>query len=280
MSDVFHRKRVASGVKTVERIHVLLSLMSHRVGRLLEAIDVQPKRKMTTLDPDNFDDDVEEIAREVRRAWSIPSGPITNLTKLVESAGIFVFRVDLDTPHVSGVSQWADGVAPIIFINASVPADRYRFTLAHELGHLFMHAGNFRESGLIETEADRFAAELLMPKDEILPDLTGRLTLDRAAALKPYWRASMGALIKRAHDTGCIATSQHRNLRIQMSKRGWHKVEPTSIDQEHPRLARRVLQAYLGSGIELDAAMVELVSFPGDWRFWFNQNDGELRVVS
>lgn len=70
----------------------------------------------------------------------------------------------------------------VIGINAFHPPTRQRFTLAHELGHLFLkHQGEFfvdrqviyrdYRSGLgidqSEKEANGFAAELLMPEDEV-----------------------------------------------------------------------------------------------------------------
>jgi len=72
----------------------------------------------------------------------------------------------------------------IIGVNESHPASRQRFTIAHEIGHLLLHAGrplvvdpvriNLRDSrsslatDLEEIEANSFAAELLMPRALIL----------------------------------------------------------------------------------------------------------------
>lgn len=61
-----------------------------------------------------------------------------------------------------------------IFINENDPETRQNFTLAHELGHFFLHMQNdsdgviisFRgDRNPIEREADIFASELLMPKE-------------------------------------------------------------------------------------------------------------------
>ncbi len=56
-----------------------------------------------------------------------------------------------------------------IIVNEKDIPSRKRFTIAHELGHYFLHEDNkiisFRsERGLKETEANIFAAELLMPE--------------------------------------------------------------------------------------------------------------------
>ena len=84
----------------------------------------------------------------------------------------------------------------IIGVNMSHPKTRQRFTIAHELGHLELHHlhafhidRNFRAvstgkadgagqaSSGTETEANAFAAELLMPATLLLADVRG-YTLD------------------------------------------------------------------------------------------------------
>ena len=61
----------------------------------------------------------------------------------------------------------------------------------------------------MEDEADEFASEFLMPAADIASSLS-RMDLRRAAQLKPYWKVSMGALIKRAHSLGKIEEFMNR----------------------------------------------------------------------
>lgn len=79
----------------------------------------------------------------------------------------------------------------VIGVNSLHHPNRQRFTIAHECGHLLLHKGevhvdqtfriNKRDevSSLAidpeEIEANRFAAELLMPFDMIMADLNDRL---------------------------------------------------------------------------------------------------------
>lgn len=61
-----------------------------------------------------------------------------------------------------------------VYLSAFTGPLRDRFTLAHELGHYFIHSNqgakpiraSRKGSGPVETEANWFAAALLMPKDE------------------------------------------------------------------------------------------------------------------
>jgi Zn-dependent peptidase ImmA (M78 family) len=46
----------------------------------------------------------------------------------------------------------------------------------------------------METEANQFAADFLMPGRDVPPHLD-RVTIERLASLKPYWRVSMVRLV-------------------------------------------------------------------------------------
>ena len=81
-----------------------------------------------------------------------------------------------------------DGSRIVIGVNSLNHVNRQRFTVAHECGHLLLHKGkpayidrSFRinrrdgvssqATNVEEIEANRFAAELLMPYDMIMDDL-------------------------------------------------------------------------------------------------------------
>jgi Zn-dependent peptidase ImmA (M78 family) len=73
--------------------------------------------------------------------------------------------------------------------------------VAHELGHLVLHKDLNSGTRELERHAYRFAAELLMPTDSILDQLTAeKLTLFRLAALKATWGVSIQALARRARE--------------------------------------------------------------------------------
>jgi Zn-dependent peptidase ImmA (M78 family) len=83
---------------------------------------------------------------------------------------------------------YRDGDTVVIGVNSIHAPVRQRFTIAHEVGHLVLHDGrpvvldhvvrvNFRDpqSGTAtnreEIDANRFAAELLMPRDLVLDEV-------------------------------------------------------------------------------------------------------------
>jgi Zn-dependent peptidase ImmA (M78 family) len=77
----------------------------------------------------------------------------------------------------------------VIGVEISQSAERQRFTIAHEIGHLVLHdlgevhvdKVNFRSSlsstaeNVEEVEANAFAAALLMPRALVMADLQGQV---------------------------------------------------------------------------------------------------------
>ena len=243
VSEFFHRKKSSLGVRALDAIHADLDILRLHLKKLVKAVDLGQVAPWPKLDIDDYGDPTE-IARMVRATWQLPSGPLKNLTVAVEEAGGVVVRRDFGTPLVDGISRVVPGLPPMFFLNAALAPDRYRFTLAHELGHAVMHDSPNQE---IEEQANRFAAELLMPAADIRASLTG-ISLQRLVALKQVWRVSMGALLMRAHHLGTITERQYRYLQMQMSKLGYRTREPAELDppQEEPSLLRDVVRYHTG----------------------------------
>jgi Zn-dependent peptidase ImmA (M78 family) len=128
---------------------------------------------------------------------------------------------------------------PVFFVHDGIPGDRERLTLCHEIGHVIMH--HLPTDADLEDEANRFAAEFLMPAAEIGPDLHS-MTLPKAAAMKSYWKVSMQALIMQAHRLGKIDDGQHQYLFRQLSAKGYRKCEPAPLPPEEPDMFKDLLQ--------------------------------------
>lgn len=109
------------------------------------------------------------------------------------------------------------------------------------------------ESSLIEeAEADRFASEFLMSARGIREDLA-TVSIPSLARLKPIWRVSKAALLRRARDLGQITESRSKSLSIEMSAAGYRKNEPVSISAEGPALIGAVLGERLAAGHTIES---------------------------
>ncbi len=115
---------------------------------------------------------------------SVAPFPYANVMK--EHPDLEVYFAELDDPKVSGITLFKDGVFNIL-VNTSKAETRQNFTLAHELGHYFLHQEILKDSpGIVdgdpwldgaamlylsdeakstqtEIEANNFAASLIMP---------------------------------------------------------------------------------------------------------------------
>jgi transcriptional regulator with XRE-family HTH domain len=98
----------------------------------------------------------------------------------------------------------------------------------------------------MEEEADRFAAELLMPERAILPQLSN-LSLEKLANLKRYWKVAMSALLKHSYKLGQLSERQYKSLWIEMGTRGYRLNEPNelSIPQEKPLLLMELIDLHI-----------------------------------
>lgn len=99
-----------------------------------------------------------------------------DLGVVLEKFNIKALNATFSSPEVSGAF---DRRSKVVFVNKTDPQTTKIFTLAHELGHYFLHeqverdilfrekntAGITKEN--IEKEADAFAAALLMPESAI-----------------------------------------------------------------------------------------------------------------
>ncbi len=229
------RKRRTLSVRKLREIAARVNIRRMQIERLIESIEIE-KVQFTELPIEDYGPP-EKIAQLVRRAWQLPMGPIQNLVRTIEAAGGIVVRADFGTDKFDAASQWFPGMPPIFFVNGAMPVDRMRFTLAHEVGHVIMHTIASNEG---EEEANRFAAEFLMPEAEIRADLPP-VTLQHLSELKLYWRVAIQALLYRARELGVITASKYQVMMMMLSQLGYRRQEPVSLEPEEPVLLSEIV---------------------------------------
>lgn len=121
----------------------------------------------------------ESVAQQLLSRCNVVQAPVP-VERIAQEVGAIVSYQPFDAEDISGLLYRAAGASPIIGVNSANTKVRQRFTIAHELGHLCLHEGrdliferlvrvNFRDATSStatneeEIEANRFAAELLMP---------------------------------------------------------------------------------------------------------------------
>jgi Zn-dependent peptidase ImmA (M78 family)/transcriptional regulator with XRE-family HTH domain len=265
---IHHRRKQAASAGDLRRIHALLNLTRVQLRALLPGA---PRPTGAGIPQIAVDDHTTpaDAARWLRREWAVPAGPLESMVALVENAGALVAARELVPPApldsgassvpVDAVSCTPPREEPLVLLNVGTPAERQRFTLAHELGHMVMHQVPHPDQ---EKQANSFAAELLMPARDIRPDLaSGPVTLPRLLELKKHWTVSMWALLRRAHTLGVLSDWQYRSLAVEMSSLGYRTAEPGELDIETPTVVTSLITWHLEHGRQIaDLARVALLT--------------------
>jgi len=131
-------------------------------------------------------------AREVLKEFGISQPPVP-VDRIAKERGLKVKYLPLDD-ELSGMIFLGDD-GPTVVVNSVHHPNRQRFTLAHECGHYELHMTDIGTDVHVdkkyfvmardgnsakgfdreEIEANRFAAELLVPRDLLLAELRGRV---------------------------------------------------------------------------------------------------------
>ena len=114
---------------------------------------------------------LKELAEQVTRKAGVWGQMPVPLERIADSLRFVAFTVELDE-NTAGAIRYDKRT---IYLNRNDPPTRQRFTYAHELGHAILHEGeniiDYRSNLELpgdrkEVEANKFAAELLMPEGE------------------------------------------------------------------------------------------------------------------
>lgn len=276
----FHyRKRARLGAKALHMIESEINLRRIHIARMLQSYEVEAEYSLPAIDLDREQIDPRGAAQRLRAFWMVPRGPIESLTELVERAGVIVVQMDFGTNLLDALSFRLPGMRPLIFINKNVPGDRYRFTLAHELGHLIIH-NHPEDDDIMERQADDFAAELLMPRAEIRPYLS-RPSLGKLARVKAHWKVSIKALIVQTARMKLITEGQYKGLNVNYSKAGYTRGEPYPIDIEPAFAQKKMIQFHLSDlGFSPDEVADLLMLTTDEFTETYQTNERpRLRVV-
>lgn len=273
-SFLFNRKRKTTPMLVQKKVQANINILRMQVDRLLRGAEIEVENRFEPLDVDAYNGDVEKIARMARGAWKLPLGPIANVTASIESAGGIVLKCSFETSMIDAAHIWLPGLPPLFFVNKDLPGDRLRWTLAHEIGHAIMHQN---PTGDPEEEANRFANEFLMPEDEIRHQLVD-ITIERAAALKPVWKVSMAAIIRRSWTVGKITERKYKSFCTSLNAQGYKTAEPFPIGIEEPQVVRQLVEFHRSELGYDDFDLAQLLFSNDPQFFWPNQSPTVLKL--
>ncbi|WP_367569021.1 ImmA/IrrE family metallo-endopeptidase [Lacrimispora sp.] len=243
-SGVFFRSKRTARQKDLKSAEMKIEILREIDDYLSQYIDF-PEVNFPRVDYDYNgiepigNDIIENYAKQLREYWNLGYGPIDNLMNVVQRNGIVVSSTKLKLQKLDGLSEWYNNT-PYIFMSRDKDTNcRIRFGIAHEIGHLLMHAGNIPPEDIVkdavhkklEDEANRFAGAFLLPKETFRYDVF-KTSIDHFIQLKAKWKVSLSAMIYRCNALDLLTTNQLKYLNDQMTQRVYWHHEP--LDNEMP----------------------------------------------
>jgi Zn-dependent peptidase ImmA (M78 family)/DNA-binding XRE family transcriptional regulator len=204
---------------------------------------VEDRFNLPPHDLEDFSKETPEVAaRALREKWAIGERPISNMIHLLEAKGVRLFSLSENTETVDAFSMWRRN-KPYVFLNRKKTAEHQRFDAAHELGHLVLHKHGGPSGRKAEEEANRFASSFLMPKSDVLANISYVDSLEQLINHKKRWRVSLAALNFRVHKLGLTSEWEYRTFSIQIQQSGYRKSEPQGIERETSSVWEQVLSS-------------------------------------
>lgn len=267
-------RSMASAVDTERgRACALLMLLADMTDTLVESIELPEPDFPDEVLPGNFrlwsSDQIEIIAEQVRQWLGVRSGPLPNLTILLEHRGVVIARTYLAERELDGLSAWLNN-RPYVIVHNGKSAARSRTDLAHELGHLLLHRGvdpivlsDKNAFKLLEKQAFRFAGALLLPRSEFAFEISSG-TMDEFIGMKPRWQVSVGQLIHRAQDLDLISNASATALWRKYTRSGWRLHEPIedAVRLETPTLLRSSSEVLRDEGGFVPSEIIDQTGVP------------------
>jgi Zn-dependent peptidase ImmA (M78 family) len=175
---------------------------------------------------------INNLADVVRNAFNLscPYNPEIAVKKL---DGRIMY--DVENMAIDACIRKTGEESFIISLNGKKPFLRDRFTMAHELGHLFLHMGflvqkelwekqdkEFQDSPYYrmsrnyiqeESEADEFASAFLMPIEEFKKEIYKKSNKNRlnSEALTNHFKVSLRNVLTRATQLGYIESAYKKD---------------------------------------------------------------------
>lgn len=170
-----------------------------------------------------------EAAITVRALMGLGDEPVLDVARRLESeAGFRIFHPTDMPSDLSAILLWSDELGACVAINPRHPAQRRRWSLAHEVGHFLRdrEAGDVYEdeeafSGKDPSEvfADTFAAAFLMPESGVarrfaeMSRANGRFSARDLHALAASFGVSFRAMAVRLEDQKLLPRGTYERLR-------------------------------------------------------------------
>lgn len=223
--------------------------------------------------PEDAANDVRQvIAFDVEERRTVPTweDALRSMRSKIETAGVLVMisgivgsntHRPLDVEEFRGFTL-TDPLAPLIFVNGKSSKSAQMFTLAHELGHVYLGQSGVSDADTrtfpahrIEQWCNQLAAELLVPMSHLHKLIEPRESIPEAIRrLARAFKVSTVVILRRLHEAGRLnrdefwrehAIEVERLAALQRDEPGgdYYRTQPA-------RVGRRFAQAIIIDALE------------------------------
>lgn len=244
-----------------------LQEISHTVEHYVDLPDVDVPDVMGSTSYHQLrDEDLEQIALDLRRHWHLGEGPCGDMLTLLERVGFIVGVIEMGTIKLDGLCSWSpvDDRPHVLLARDKMSFARRQMDAAHEMAHAVLHRHVTpdqlkRDLKLIETQAFRLASAFLLPSTTYPIEMRSP-SLAAMVTAKERWRVSIKAQIKRLADLDIISEDFTTHLYKLYSAKGWSKEEPfdRQWSPSEPRVLRDAFHLIVDEGVRSKSDLLAL----------------------
>ena len=264
-----------SGERAVsaDSLDKLASLLCFSVKELLFSDDINPKGEVAfRTEGLTFEDncilakvntiikynifDLSNKALDLRRQMGEDSYSPIDIFAMVQRINNITLIMYPLGEHISGYCRKYEHTT-IIVINSSMTVGRQRFSLAHELYHVYYDTSmtsfvctNFNNKSQNEQEADIFASFLLMPQTALSQfKISNPISVDDIVKIEQFYRVSRKAVLYRLLNEGLISKQDietfSQNVRYSAKRLGFsdYLYAPSSDNDKYLVLGKYITDA-------------------------------------
>lgn len=197
----FSNKKVNS-LKEVIRVQIENYLYIENICNL-NSVFVNPMAECII----NSKADIIDATEVLRKAWNIGNDTIHNIIQLLEDKEIKVIEVEEEIGLFDGLATVVDQKYYVIVINKSMPIERKRFTILHELGHLLLNLNHLPEKER-ESYCHAFASEMLLAQRNLMVEFGNKrnnIAFNELKNSQEKYGISIAAIMYKLGETNVIS---------------------------------------------------------------------------
>ena len=195
-----------------------LSLMELNLGtnpskkKIFRDLQARPTDSVTALAEETRT--YLDINVDTQTDWDNAKEALANWRDHIEEAGIFIFKEAFQNDSIDGFCLVHDEF-PVIYLNNSRQPVRQIFSLFHELAHLLLGENDIirgisRDDGEVEVFCNKFAAEFLVPSDDLENHLNFPVYNDDAIEeLANYYKVSRPVILLNLVNKGIFTQENY-----------------------------------------------------------------------